>query len=269
MANPYRDGDLTLGELVSVHARRRGGVLYAVFGAMALAVGVWFAVTGAALWLGVAIAAGAVGATLVLRRMAEREDGETIALHERGLSVHASTGDRVVPFRDVVSVTSSARRARGSAVETQRHVIELVAGEPVVFTHLYDDAAGLLAAIHAATRERLKTEALRALDETGSVRFGFVSISRHGIRRGERAPHRWSEIDRAEITPLGLAVGPDWSRLEVWKRRHEKPTLSVPTDRVPNAELLVAVVRILVARAGATSAPRSDAASTGLSSPPP
>jgi hypothetical protein len=252
MATPYRDGDFTLGELVSTHARRRGGVLYGVFGWMAAAVGVWVAIVEASFLIGALIVAAAACATLVLHRMSEREDGETISLHERGVTVRSIAGDRSVQFDDVVSVTSGAERARGSAVETQRHIVALRAGGPIVFTLLHDDAADLLDAIHAATRERLTTEALRSYESGSTLRFGLLSLSCDGVRRGQEAVEPWSNIGRAAVTLPGLAVGPVWSRLEIWKHRRAKPFVVVSTDRVPNATVFVDVVRIVAARARQT-----------------
>jgi hypothetical protein len=177
--------------------------------------------------------------------MLARRRGPTIQLHKVGLLVCAKEGARAIPFDDVRSVTSSALRRHAFGRGVERHVLE-TRGGPVVFGHSFARAPALLAAIHAATRERLRAEALRRYDAGEALAFGPFAVSEGGFRDGNGPLVPWQELDRGVLDPPIVAEGQLRSRVNVWKKLATAPLASYPSEQVPNASVMLDIVALAI-----------------------
>lgn len=241
MTSPVAD----LGELRSVHPDRGGLVLYAV--AIALAAPV---VLGGANYLGVATHLAVLmdlGVSVVIGALwAIGKRGARVELHEGGLLARTRDAVHAIAWDDVQSVASSSKLRRDAGVELERHIVVDEDGTTIEFSRRHSRASELLAAIHAATQERLRTEALRAYDAGEVVEFGPLAVSEAGFRDGGGAIIPWTQLDRATIDMPVFAVGETWSQVKVWKRGATAPLASYASDRVPNAKVLLDVVALAV-----------------------
>ena len=237
---------LDLGPLRRVHVERSGAVLWAFAGLASACIVGWAIFSGVPTWIAGLMALVVIAGVAVLRTIGRRNPGARIELHASGLVVRTRDGVRTIPFDDVRSVTSSSRRRRAGGVLLERHVVEAREGAPLEFSLLYDRAPDLLAAIHAGTRERLRTEALRKYDAGEVLDFGPLTVSEDGFRDGGGPIVPWTQIERATIDMPVFAVGETWSQVKVWRRSATAPLASYASDRVPNAAVLVEVVTLAV-----------------------
>jgi hypothetical protein len=183
-------------------------------------------------------------AAVVLWAVGKR--GARIELHEHGLLARTGDSLRALAWSDVRSVASSSKRRRDAGVELERHIVVGKDGTTVEFSLRHARSAQLLAAIHDATHERLRTEALRAYDAGEVLDFGPLAVSEAGFRDGGGAIIPWTQLDRATIDMPVFAVGETWSQVKVWKKGATAPLASYASDRVPNAKVLLDVVALAV-----------------------
>jgi hypothetical protein len=246
MDSPYRSGDRDVGPLVSVHVYRGGCVLWAFFLVCAVCLSAWALFSGiptSVAVLMVVVTAIGIGA---LRWISRKSAGSRIELYERALVEHGRDEERVLEFENVRHVTSSSSRQRAAGVETQRHVVEARDGCRITFSLMHDRAPDLLAAIHARTLERLRTDALRAFDAGETLRFGPFALSEEGLRAGDGPIVPWSDIDRAAVEMPAIAIGAVWSEVKVWKKKESRPFAMEASERVPNANVMLEVVALAV-----------------------
>jgi hypothetical protein len=246
MDSAYRDSGRDLGPLVSVHTDRGGCVLWVIFLFGAACLSTWALFSGIPTFVAVlmvAVIAIGIGA---LRWISRKSAGHRIELYERALVAHTREGKRVIELDDVRSVTSSSSRQRAAGVETQRHVVEARDGTRIAFSLMHDRAPDLLAAIHARTAQRLRTDALRAFDAGETLRFGPFALSDEGLGAGDAPTVPWSDIEHAAVEMPAIAIGAVRSEVKVWKKNESRPFATEASEKVPNANVMLEVVALAV-----------------------
>lgn len=250
MSSPYRQNDDVtaheLGAFRSAHAERSGCVLGGIVAL--LTVGVLFVFAKAGINEATAEMMGAVilVGLAVLWWVAKRNRRDVILLHDRGIVSEKNGRPTVIRFDDVKSITSSKQRQRNAGIEAQKHIVLANDGTSIAFSLFFDGALDLLAAVDAATHERIYAESLKAFDSGEIVNFGPISISEDGFFDSKRAVVPWSEIDRAAIEMPLMAMGPMQAELNVWKRGERHPSAKYATERVPNASVLIEMIDLAV-----------------------
>ena len=254
----YRDGQggtERLGPLVKVHRDRSGCVLWVILFFLSFCIVGVAAFKGLPASVGVTMFAVLLGGIVLLRWMARRRGTRRIDLHARGIVSRSPGAECTLLFDDVLRVTSGSRRSQLVRTERQTHVVEGADAVRIEFNLLFDRALDLLEAVHAGTLDRLRTEALRAYDAGQTVHFGPFEASQEGLMEGSGPIVPWSAIARATAGMRSIAIGPVWSKVEVWGKGADKPFAAHPTEQVPNARVLLQLVELAVAAEGEDEEP--------------
>ncbi len=122
-------------------------------------------------------------------RRVSRDHAKAIGLFTEGLAARLRSGDVAVRWNDIggtrqrhiVTVARSPLGpVRGRSVST--YTVVPNEGGPIVFDSNFEDADLLFARIDGIVQQAAHRAALSALAAGGSVPFGAVSLSPHGVR---------------------------------------------------------------------------------------
>ncbi|MDI1482885.1 hypothetical protein [Polyangium sp. y55x31] len=242
---PYRDAD-PLGALVSVHpvsivqqGIRIGVGLFCLLVALdCAALPLFFmpkheAVEPLSLLIfgGAALVFGALGIWAFSHFVRAR--GQRVEVHEEGLRIGRGKDTRDVRFHDITSVGGLFWEALGDAPpEVSALWIDDRAGDRIRLPTPMRDPYALGRELSARTFEHRLEQAERRIQEEGRAFFGRCKLDELRLHLGEGDAVARQEVRRAKLSSRWIEV-----RLASGGKR------LVPTEEVPNADVLLVMLR--------------------------
>lgn len=249
----YRSASRDLGPVERRHRSpwpvRSVAIIVAVFGAPGVALLTGFQSARGQVFAGDRATNAAIGAALSAFALwcvvqIVKKSSLAVVVHANGLRWREGGRERSIPWSEIEHVRTSRVKRLVSNVEVARTTvgrITLEDGREYVATNLLADVGELLDRVErevALLRLPRESELL----ERGEARaFGPITVGPRGIELGARTVG-WSELERLEISDGKLVV-----------RAREGAALEVDWSALPNARLLVALVRARAASAGETA----------------
>jgi hypothetical protein len=159
--------------------------------------------------------------------------GLRVQVHADGLLESRGGRQTVLRWQDVNRVTQAASIKAGHLPFRAPLQLELASrhGRRLVFNEGLAGLEELTRLVHERTLTCMLPVALEAYEKDAIIGFGALSVSREGIRHGDRVVP-WEAVGEVRV---------DGDHLVVSKGRAGGPHFRVPVGQVPNAHVLAAL----------------------------
>ena len=158
----------------------------------------------------------------------------SVVVHANGLRWREGGRERSIPWSEIEHIRTSRVKRLVSNVEVARTTvgrITLEDGREYVATNMLGDVGELLERVEREVVARRLPRESELLERGEARAFGPITVGPRGIALGARTVG-WPDVERVEISDGTLIV-----------RARKGPAIEVEWSALPNARVLVAIVR--------------------------